>query len=56
MYGFEHMLFENEKLVYSGQAQPLLIGKQTHTLIFEAVEKPQDVKKLAIALRDRLNN
>lgn len=39
-----------------GQAQPLLIGKQTHTLIFEAVEKPQDVKKLAIALRDRLNN
>lgn len=38
-----------------GQAQPIIIGKQTDTLIFEAVEKPQEIKQLAIELRNKLN-
>ena len=53
MYGFEHMLFKNEN---RNQSQPIIIGNQTDIIIFEAVEQPDEIQKIAIELRNKLNN
>ena len=38
------------------QSQPIIIGNQTDIIIFEAVEQPDEIQKIAIELRNKLNN
>lgn len=40
----------------SNQSQPIIIGNQTDIIIFEAVEQPNEIQKIAIELRNKLNN